>query len=290
MQNINKRIILRLAPLFFLFYFCLNLYTQSYSIEKSNKVDLEKILVRTREYCHRLDSAVFDFVCIEEIVEKKDIDFWGLPYELYDEPGWNFRIRSGKLINKYIYDYQFIRKGGSPEERRILLEENGRKRYEENAELKHIRFYYKNVIFGPIGLLSEFRQFHHDYKIVKDEILDEQETVVIEAIPKSSLKRGHLYGKIWVRKSDFNILKIEWDQKSLPRYQQLEKLAEEMKSEAKITLISEYSFEKNGIRFPGRYFIEEAYINKKGEKKIISEIDIIYRDYKFFTVETKIKH
>ena len=120
MQNINKKIIPRLAPIFFLFYFCLNVYTQSYSIEKSNKIDLEKILIRTREYCSRLDSAVFDFVCIEEIVEKQDIDFLGLPYELYDEPGWNFRIRSGKLINKYIYDYQFIRKGGSPKERRIF--------------------------------------------------------------------------------------------------------------------------------------------------------------------------
>jgi len=57
-----------------------------------------------------------------------------------------------------------------------------------------------------------------------------------------------------------------------------------------MTLVSEYKVEKNGIRFSSRYFIEEAYIGKKGKKFISSETTVIYRDYKFFTVETEIKY
>lgn len=275
-----------LLLLLVLFNFCLNIYPLTYSIDKANQIDLEKILIKTREYCRRLDSVVFDFICKEEILEKKNLSLVEFKHPRFPSP----KIQLGKEINKYIYDYQLIRKRGKIKERRILIEENGRKKYKKNAKLKHLTFYYKNVIFGPIGLLSEFSQFHHDYKIVKDEIWHGEETMVIEAIPKPSLEGYHLYGKIWVRKSDFSILKIEWDQKSLPRYQKLEKLAEKMKSEPKITLISEYDFEKNGIRFPSRFFIEEAYINKEGKKKIVSEMDVIYRDYKFFTVETKVKY
>jgi hypothetical protein len=60
--------------------------------------------------------------------------------------------------------------------------------------------------------------------------------------------------------------------------------------EPQITSFSEYGFEKNGLRFPSRDQTEEAYLKKDGKKYIRAETAIIYKDYKFFTVETDIKY
>ena len=48
--------------------------------------------------------------------------------------------------------------------------------------------------------------------------------------------------------------------------------------------------QKNGIRFPSRLVFEEAYINPRGEKFTRSETTVIYKNYKFFTVEVDIKY
>jgi hypothetical protein len=47
---------------------------------------------------------------------------------------------------------------------------------------------------------------------------------------------------------------------------------------------------RRGFYFPSRYLIEEAYIDKKGKKIISSLTEVIYKDYKFFTVETDVKY
>jgi hypothetical protein len=46
--------------------------------------------------------------------------------------------------------------------------------------------------------------------------------------------------------------------------------------------------EKNGIRFPSRYFVKESYINPSRGKLTLSETTVTYSDYKFFTVETEV--
>ena len=71
---------------------------------------------------------------------------------------------------------------------------------------------------GPIGLLSEYWQQYHDYKIVKEEKFKGEKVIVIEAVPKYGYKLNQLFGKIWVRKSDFSILKIEWNQEAIENY------------------------------------------------------------------------
>lgn len=65
---------------------------------------------------------------------------------------------------------------------------------------------------------------------------------------------------------------------------------EEITSEPSITLISEFLVEKNGIRFPNYFFIEEAYIDMKGKKFIRSETKVTFKEFKFFTVEVDVKH
>jgi len=293
----KKRIILTSMALFILFSFYQNIFAQNSSEEKANQIKLIKILEKTREYCSRLKNAAFYYVCLEEVSERinisRDIAQNILTQSLSGENGQmetRFKTPIRIIENKYIYDYQLVQKDYKTEERRILLEENGAKRNEKDAPLKTVMFRYQKVLFGPIDLLSGYWQHHHDYKIVSEEMLNGVKTVVIEAIPKPSLKQRHFFGKIWVNEGNFSILKIEWSQKSIGNFQILEDIAKRYNSEPQITLVSEYNIERNGIKFPSRYLIEEAYINERGNKFIRSEIIAIYRDYKFFTVETEIKY
>jgi hypothetical protein len=46
---------------------------------------------------------------------------------------------------------------------------------------------------------------------------------------------------------------------------------------------------KNGIRFPSRLFVEEAYISAWGRAFVRSETAVVYRNFRFFTVEVEIR-
>ena len=147
----------------FLIFFQHNILAQN--LPEADQTLLTEILKKTRQYCEKLDKAIFDFVCLEEISERID---YSLEIEKYIELSERYTVPRIEK-NEYLYDYQLIRKGGETKERRILLEENGRKKYEEDAELRTSMFHFKNVIFGPLGLLSETWQRNHLYKIIKKE-------------------------------------------------------------------------------------------------------------------------
>jgi hypothetical protein len=239
------------------------------SKEQERAGNLEHILAKAAEYCQRLEQVSLHFVCTEEIEER-----------LY---------YSGRFYkeNNYTYDYQLIRKGEGIQERRTLLEENGKSRHEENAELKTHRFFHKHVIFGPIGLLSESQQQNHDYVIKKEEKIKGDRCLVIEAVPKEGVQVDHLFGKAWIRENDCSIMKIEWNQESMGNIERLEEAAKKAGAKPIITFVSEYAYEKNGIRFPSKYFVKEEYV-KRGRYKI-SQTTTVYKDYKFFIVETEVK-
>lgn len=224
------------------------------------------------EYCEKLDRSSLFFVCKEKI---KEITYHP---SLGD-------------TNVYVYDYQLIQKNKRITEKRTLIEENGLKRHEKDAQLKTKLFYHKNIIFGPYGLLSESQQQHYDYKIVKEDKFNGEEAIVIETVPKSVEVSHDLYGKVWVRKTDFSILKIEWEQKSIENYEVSESIAKFFHAEPQISLVAIYGFEKNGIRFPSEFSIIEAYINEISlNRSVRSKTTISYDDYKFFTVETEVKY
>ncbi|MCK4824962.1 hypothetical protein KA005_54935, partial [bacterium] len=63
--------------------------------------------------------------------------------------------------------------------------------------------------------------------------------------------------------------------------------AEGLEVKPLITYISEYSFEKNGLKFPTMYLIKETYIGPNQERFIRSETTVSYDDYKFLTVKIK---
>jgi len=261
------------------------------SQESPAQMNLNTILKKVEEYCHRLEHGVYDFVCKEEISE--NIDY-----------SRDLNLNSimiafpRRVLTKYLYDYQLIKKGQEIKESRTLLERNGRKLHEENALLETRVFRYQHVLLRTVDLFNEFGNTFNDYNIIGEETLNGEEAIVIEAVPKASYEQRFLYGaepsylsgKIWVKKQDFSILNIIWNPRVVKEMKNIEEIAKRYKAEPRITIISEYKFEKNGIRFPSRLYIEEAYGNKEGKKFVRSETDIVYRDYKFFTVETEVKY
>jgi len=251
------------------------------AIEKNGQTDLSLVLKKAAEYCKKLEHTSLYFVCMEEVKER--IYYLNRPGRVGLRPTRFF------TENKYLYDYQLIRKGSQITERRILLEENGKEKNEENAQLKMQMFDHKYVIFGPVGLLSERWQQEHDYKIIGEKKYKGEQVLIIEATPKSSIDIDHLFGKVWIRKSDSSILKIEWNQTSMGNFDAIKEVAKELNAEPDITFISDYDFEEKGIRFPSKYFVREEYVHSWRGRFSRSEATVIYKDYKFFIVETDVE-
>jgi hypothetical protein len=246
---------------------------------------LTRILERTREYCRKLGSASLNFVCTE-FVENHE---YSPPIRLYSTTP----VKGVRKVDSesFVYDYQLVASGTSVKETRTLVRENGELRDEKNATIKTRIFKHKNLIFGPVGLLSEYWQPRHAYSYIGEDRSGGTKTFLVEAGPAGPPEPGHLYGKVWVSQEDYSILKIEWDQKSLSAFPIIERQAKSFGPDTVpgIVLTAEYGIEKNGIRFPSRVTILEDYRDIKGTIRV-SETTIIYKDYKFFTVETDVKY
>jgi hypothetical protein len=151
---------------------------------------LDEILKKCAEYCEQLTRSVLDFVCRESITEEiNTIDY--RQREITGDSAGKTSIMSsvwkkGNELNTFIYDYQMIRKDNIITNRRILIRENGTKKYEENAEPKIQRFKHHNILFGPIALLDPQWQSFYDYKIIQKDKLKRKNVYVIEAIPKDT--------------------------------------------------------------------------------------------------------
>jgi len=268
--------------------------------------ELAEILNRCAAYCERLSDAVLDFVCQERVDEMvadlaielpaKSAESAGFenPGDLQgiaksSDPGQKVSSVRVKRKNRsqFIYDYQLVQdKQGHIQETRSLIKENGRQVMEKNALLKTQVFKYSYIIMGPVTLLGRDRQQLFNYDVIKETTLGKDRAVVIKATPKPNSPRGILSGKIWVRKSDAGVLRIEWVPESVGHYDKLAALAKQMGGDLRLTLATELGVEKNGIRFPSRYTIEETYSFATGTPLVRSMTEVTLSDYKFFTVET----
>ena len=267
----NKIILL----VIFLSFLSAQFFSQTANSKMSDQEELELILKKSAEYCERLDNVSLYFVCKETITEEIRSRLGRLP---------------GAAKNTYVYDYQLVRQGDAIDEKRILLKVNNRKKNIIDAQLKTKRFHHKYIVFGPIGLLGQKQQKILEYKILKEEFHEKEKIVILEASPKFPDDFNNLYGKIWIRRKDFAILKIEWEQVSLKNFEGVEKIAKRLKAKPKITFVSEYAFEKNGVRFPSKYSVEENYILRNGYRYSMSKTTVVYDNYKFFIVDTKVKY
>ncbi len=255
--------------------------------------NITTVLKKCGEYCTRLQNVTLDFVCLERIEEKLFAGGNSI-FGPTTNVGSTWRLKEPPLLtnkNNLIYDYQLIRKKGIINEIRTLLKENGEVKHEKNAPLKTLSYWHKHIVLGPIGLLSLKAQSKYEYRLVKEGKFKGEKAFIIEAVPKTDTHTEYLYGKAWISKKDFCVLKIEWKQESLRNYELVEKSVDTSWMKPDIHLVSEYAFEKNGIRFPSTHIVKENYINKRTGRRYRSvEIKVVYKDYIFFVVETDIKY
>jgi len=255
---------------------------------------LGRVLRLTKAYCARLDKAAFDFVCLEDIKEERTpLSELGADAILlgYVRPGMmsSYRKPNRGWVRTFVYDYQFIRKAGQSVESRTLVEEDGRPKKEPNAVLETLSVRVQNALFGPTGLFSADRQPRHEYTIAGEETTDGQTVLLVDVVPRPPVDPGHVVGRAWILEKDASILKIEWNQTSVAGFELIQSIAQKLKAEPRLVSTTEYGVEKNGIRFPSRDTTEESYIRKDKKKDVRTKTTIVYRNYKFFTVETEVE-
>lgn len=241
---------------------------------------IKDILLKTGEYCAKVERVSLYFTCIEEIEERI---FY--PFRIIESPSIPWRLEE----NNYTYDYQLIRKR-EIEESRILLKENGKARTQKNAPLKTVRFRYSNVILGPLGMFRYEAQDDHHYSLEKETKLWGVPVFLIKVVPKRKEGTGPLYGRAWIDRDNGSLLKAEWKQESVINYIGMQDFAKANNAIPGLKQESEYRYEKNGIRFPSRFrVVEDYYQNRRtgGGRRTItkSTLDVIYKNYKFFIVE-----
>jgi len=248
---------------------------------------LADMLKKAKAYCVRLSSASLDFVCLEDISEK------AVDRRLYLVPNWGSLSPSTVFgdtpdDHTYLYDYQFVSNNGKKADQRRLLEHDGVKIKDDRdrpTALLTRHFFFQNVLFGAVDLLDESRQSLYRYDLIGREAVDGESAWVVNVVPVPGLSRIVNGGRVWLREKDGGVLKIAWNVKSMESSPEIRETAKNFHRTPEITQVTEYDFEKKGIRFPSRFVITEAYIDKNGNKAVKSITEAVYRNYKFFTVE-----
>jgi hypothetical protein len=279
--------------LFFIPIFALNLVPFTSFLIQEDTDNLTNILKKCGEYCLRLQNVALHFVCVEKIDEKLFIGGTSV-FGPTSNVRSTWRLREPPLLDKknnLIYDFQLIRQKGTINEIRTLIKENGVAKNEKNAPLKTLSYWHKHIVLGPTGLLIPSVQSKYEYRLIKEGKFKGEKVYIIEVIPKPNVDTDCLYGKAWVNTKDFSVMKIEWKQESIRNYELVEGSFDRSWAKPDIQLVSEYVFEKNGIRFPSTHIVKENYIHKRtGRRYRNAEIKVVYKDYKFFIVETEVKY
>ena len=235
--------------------------------EKVPNSELDRILKRCASYCEELENLAFRFTCKEHINE--DI-YWG-PF---------------KAKNTYTYDYYLQIKRDEIIESRILREENGKKRFDMNSELKTNAFFSEKSMFAAARFLSKSAQDFYDYELLKEDRVFGRDAYVVKAAPKGRTQDNPNYGKLWVDKEKFSILKIETKEESLRGYEELKDTLEERGIQPVLSTMHLYEIEKEGIRFPSRIDFLEGYKGLSrfsSRARTRSKTVVEFHNYRFFT-------
>ncbi len=159
---------------------------------------------------------------------------------------------------------------------------------------------YDTAFLGPVGLFGKRFQPGFEFSVAGEEDIGTTRALVVEAKPKAGAglsRPGPIGfagtaaggGKAWIDPATGNILRIEWSESRVGRFDIFEKRGELYKRKPRLVIRSEFSAEKNGIRFPSRLSVEEAYLKESGKAFIRSTTEVVYKDFKFFAVEFEVR-
>ncbi len=245
----------------------------SFSKEGMDPGVLPRILENVAGYCDRLRATSLNFFCIEEIDET-----------VFKSLEW--RGKSRKEENRYVYGYQLVKDSGAAREKRALFEVNGREELRDNVKLGS-RFKYEKIVYGPL-IFNRGSQERYRYEIVGKKEWKGKGVYIVEAVPKAAGVRGAVSGRFWVDEGDFSILRIETYQRSLVNFGDIERLAGVHRLAPWITIINEYEIVKKGVRFPSKLYYEEAYKDKRGRMVVQALGNITFKDYQFFSIVSRV--
>ncbi len=254
---------------------------------------LPDLLARTAAYCEKIKAIALYYVCQEKIeavqyfYHRRTIEAG--PYEgtrtFVKAPRIKLEPRGTKK-RSYLYDYQLVNEAGTLNERRILLEENKRKKNQEVSVLKDIRFSGQYLVFGPVGFLSRSWQSHFLYEVAGRETVDGKEAVLVRCEPQVRGGDNDNAGRIWLDAADASVLRIEWEPSSIQGYDG--QAPEGFRK--RVVWVVDYGTEKNGVRFPSRQVVSEFLLDEQNIKIPLEEVAFEYRQYKFFKVGVEVKY
>ncbi|MGD2089776.1 MAG: hypothetical protein PVH61_26615 [Candidatus Aminicenantes bacterium] len=277
----------------------------------SKTIELEELLRGAAQYCEKLKKAAFHYLCKEKIVETQKPLAFGADTQsdvasqqnnmFYARAsGWVQReIVDQTKIQKNEYNYRLKKLGDRVREEREVRVENTVENetpppviIDINDIRKSIRFLSSKAVFGPITLLDARRQNKYHFRLLGYQKLKDRPTAIIEAYPKNEKDSQFIYGKIWIDREDFSVLKIKANPNSILGYDKLEKLAEELNTRLFLDLETEFFKYRDGIRFPTQIHFKEGYKGGlfirqfRGSRKWTRTDNLTtYSDYLFFNVD-----
>ena len=284
--------------------------------------NLEMLLKGAADYCEKLKTAAFHYICKEKIAETQepfsrtrghnedDLSF-SEPQDEYlynrvvDNDQQSARDVSRTTIERRVFNYRLIKSGEQVKEERDLLkdEEDGAKKKDKGKEeqlttqeaVRRIRFLSSKAVFGPITLLAADRQDKYDFRLVGSGELQGRPVAIIEALPKKESDASFIYGKIWIDAGNFSILKIKANPNSIVGYGRLKKFADQLTTKLDLELETDFFKFRDGISFPTSIRFEETYkggplvTSRRGSKGWTRTLTLTeYTDYMFFDVKTDV--
>jgi len=279
-------------------------FSYAFAQQNAKMDDLKTILHSAGDYCDKMKDIALYYVAKERIEDTKYI------YRTEAESSHGYEASQPEMLNSTIsskkplvrgtkkrtqtYDYQLISRNDGYEEKRTLVEENGKAKHQENARLTGLPFVSEKLVFGPVGFLSSYWQDYFRYEILGNEAIGERSCLIVKATPKKppeEMEGNNKVARIWLDETDHCILRIEVEARSIQGFR--EENVEISNTNLKHTVIcrTEYDVEKNGIRFPGKQIFRDVLLNPKTEDQVVlEEITYTYSDYKFFIVGVEVKY
>jgi hypothetical protein len=279
------------------------------STDEADRKEAERILGACAEYCRKLRDAAFFYICEEAIKETthalvssdrlaelalrpRDTSYQVAESADGEMTGWvveRAQIMSIRNVDRlgYSCDYQMIRRFGEIEERRIILKANGRRITDRVELLEERRYAVLAPVVAALGLLDADRQTLFHFRISGDDKVSGRAALILDAAPKLGDADGVRSAKVWLEKGSGRILRCEIEGVPLEGYDDVLGEAVMLNIRPYFLRVYEFRIEHDGLLLPDRTAVRIEYpalIRNRRETK--SKIDIAYRDFKFFTVET----
>jgi len=270
------------------------------------RLQLSKILQGAGEYCNKLDSAVFHYICKEKILETTSElgPIKNRTESKFDDKGRlvskriQGRVQGNVITNKkkYIYDYQLLQNGDQVVEQRKRIEKGKNQTEIPNTELRLESFLSNKIAMTPLAIFDILNQTKFKFRLLKYEKKNKVDAAVIEVFPIDYTNAKSIYGKVWVDRVDHSILKIEVNPVSIGGFRNLYIRSGKIGGILKLKCSVEFNLKRDGVRFPTSVEISERYyggpvLNKYLRRKYLEKnrIEYNYTDYRFFDVNTEVK-